>query len=144
MDINLKCKDLVSNKLKGRIDDLTKLWKLYLQDSKKSDGKPGNMDEYGVCFDYIAPNTFKKQKVGYFRYQLSCGRPSDEFRFDDFKFYVDLDYKPYKIEYWYMEGFDSAKKILYGKNFRLLAEIFEIFFVESGKAECQFNVATKK
>lgn len=133
-----KCKDLVKQNLKDRIDDLNKLWKLYLKDSEKSDDNLGNMYEYGLSFDYVAPGTFEKQRRGYFRYQLSWGGPSDEFRI-----YADYDLKPYKIEYWYMNWFDGACKILYGKNYQLIAEIFQSFFVDSGTAQDIYKKATE-
>ena len=136
MDTQKKCKELVSSELKSRIEDLSKLWKLYLEDSEKSDENLGNMYEYGLGFDYVAPNTFEKQRRGYFRYQLSWGGPSDEFRI-----YADYELKPYKIEYWYLDWYDGAKKILYGKNYKLLAEIFESFFVDSGTAQDVFKKA---
>lgn len=135
---NKTCKDKVKDKLKSRMEDLTKLWKLYLEDSKKSDEDLGNMYDYGLSFDYVTSNTFKGQKRGYFRYQLSWGGPSDEFRF-----YVDYDLKPYKIEYWFLDWFDGAYKILYGKNYQLLAEIFQMFFVDSGTAQQKHKEATE-
>ena len=131
------CKDRVKENLKGRITDLTKLWKLYLENPEKSDEDLGNMYEYGLSFDYVAPNTFKGQRKGYFRYQLSWGGPSDEFRI-----YVDLGYNPYRIEYWFLDWFDGAYKILYGENFKLLVEIFQMFFVDSGTAQAKYEETT--
>jgi hypothetical protein len=61
--------------------------------------------EYGLSIDYVWPNTFKGQRAGYLRYQISWGGPSDEFRF----YFVPGEYKPYKIEYWFMDWFDGAK-----------------------------------
>ena len=131
---NKKCKDLVKQKLQCCIENFKKLWKLYLEDSEKSDPEIGNMFDYGLSFDYVAANTFQKQRKGYFSYLLNWGGPSNEIRF-----YCDLELKPYKIEYWYMDWFDGACKILYGKNYQLLAEIFQEFFVESGTAEIKYN-----
>ncbi len=50
-------------------------------------------------FDYVEPNTFEGQEVGYYRYQMSWGGPSDEFRLHDNKS---------KIEYWYLDWYDGA------------------------------------
>jgi hypothetical protein len=61
--------------------------------------------EYPLSIDYVLPNTFKGQRAGYLRYQISWGGPSDEFRF----YFVPGEYKPYKIEYWFMDWFDGAK-----------------------------------
>lgn len=60
---------------------------------------------YGLSIDYVTPNTFKGQKAGYLRWQISWGGPSSEWRF----YFVPNENKPYKIEYWYMDWFDGAK-----------------------------------
>ena len=61
--------------------------------------------EYGLCFDYVEPDTFDDQDEGYFRYQLSYGGPSDEIRF----------YHDGTVEYVYLDwfvgvGFDITDK----------------------------------
>jgi len=50
--------------------------------------------DYGLCFDYVEFGTFDDQEEDYFRYQLSYGGPSDEFRFyeDGTIIYVYLDW----------------------------------------------------
>ena len=58
--------------------------------------------EYGLGFDYVAPDTFGDQSEPYYRYQLSCGGPSDELRL-----YV-ADGSLYKAEYWFLDWFDGA------------------------------------
>lgn len=60
---------------------------------------------YGLSIDYVAPNTFKGQRAGYLRWQVSYGGPSDEWRF----YFVPGENKPYKIEYWFLDWFDGAK-----------------------------------
>jgi len=54
-------------------------------------------------FDYVAPHTFKKQLVGYWRWQFSWGGPSDELRG-----YVNEHKELHRLEYWYMDWFDGA------------------------------------
>jgi len=117
-----KCKDRVRPHLKSRIHDIRKLWRLYQKDPKTSDDDLGSFPEYGLCFDYVAPHTFSDQRRGYFRYQLSCGGPQDEFRF-----YTDENLDPVRVEYWFLDWFDGAKIILHGKDFDLLNEIFQDF-----------------
>ena len=75
-----KCANRVDKELESRMEDLTTLWNLYCEDPDASDEDLGNMYEYGLAFDYVAPGTFDNQDEGYFRYQLSWGGPSDEFR----------------------------------------------------------------
>lgn len=60
--------------------------------------------EYGLAFDYVGPYTFADQSQAYFRYQISYGGPSTEYRF-----YVSPDLSLYHCEYWYLDWFDGAK-----------------------------------
>lgn len=83
----------------------------------------GNIYEYGLSFDYVPHDTFNNQPQGYFRYQLSWGGPSDEFRF-----YVDVDYYPYNIEYWFMDWFDGAMRHPEGEDLELVKDIFGWFY----------------
>jgi len=61
------------------------------------------VNQTGLCFDYVEKGTFTDQERGYFRYQLSWGGPSDEFRI-----YVDYDKSIDYIEYWYLDWYDGA------------------------------------
>lgn len=122
MEKQATCKERVSGHLKGRIEDINKLWKMYCNDPEAYDEELGNFNEYGLAFDYVAPGTFNDQRRGYFRYQLSWGGPSDEFRF-----YCDENFNVTRIEYWFLDWFDGAKKILRGHALTLLTEIFNDF-----------------
>ena len=64
--------------------------------------------DYGLGFDYVEPDTWKDQTEGYFRYQLSWGGPSEEFRFYVSPVAEGQQFIPYKIEFWFMNWFDSA------------------------------------
>jgi len=117
------CKARINEALRGRIEDLEKLFRAYQEgDEERYSEDIGTFPEYGLSFDYVAPHTFTNQRRGYFRYQLSWGGPSDEFRF-----YVDEWRKPTRIEYWFLNWFDGAKIILKGKAYELLAEILDWF-----------------
>lgn len=61
--------------------------------------------EYGLSFDYVEPNTFNHQPVGYYRYQFSWGGPSDELRF----------HPDGSITYHFMDWFDGAKRYVTNK-----------------------------
>ncbi len=138
MEEQKNCKTRVGKHLKGRIDDINKLWTAYRNGEEGEVEDIGRFEEYGLCFDYVAPGTFGKQRKGYFRYQLSWGGPSDEFRF-----YTGPEFEPYRIEYWFMDWFDGAQRILKGKNLDLMLEIFEDF-KQCGTVEHVFNEATKE
>jgi len=116
------CKDKVGPALESRFEDIEKLWNLWKEDSGASDPECGNFNEYGLSFDYVAPNTFDDQKAGYFCYQISYGGPSEKFRF-----FTDENFRPYRIEFWYLDWFDGAKRVLTGKKLSLMREIFEYF-----------------
>jgi len=105
-------------KLKSSVDESTGICKACWE--KLEDETP--FEEYGLSFDYVAPGTFKGQKQGYFRYQLSWGGPSDEFRF-----FVNPDQSVYKIEYWFLDWWDGSHKTLSGADEQLLESIFDWF-----------------
>lgn len=72
--------------------------------------------EYGLSFDYVEPNTFNHQPVGYYRYQLSWGGPSDELRF----------HPDGSITYHFMDWFDGAERdVTYRRWAKWLREWFE-------------------
>lgn len=131
----LSCEKRLPNELQERIADLEKLWNLYCADPEASDSDLGHISEYGLCFDYVAPNTFNDQPEGYFRYQLSWGGPSDEFRY-----FVNPDYSIHRIEYWFLDWFDGACQTLTGSEYDLLMEIFTMY-KEAGIVESEFTKA---
>ena len=102
----MTCKDKVQEASDNRLEDIKTLFDLYRQDSEAYDDDLGRFDEYGLCFDYVAPNTFNDQPEAYYRYQLSCGGPSEEIRF-----YVSQPPEStecYRIEFWYLDWYDGA------------------------------------
>ena len=158
------CEERVEERLEWRMDDLRQLWAAYMQTDCTScegtginpipdelgeyelDDCPlcegtgtmpeyipdmGDMYEYGLGFFYV-PHGTQHNDQGYFQYQLSWGGPSDEFRF-----FVDLDYHLYDVEYWFMDWFDGAMRHPIGEDLELIEEIFDNFFVESGAAKYQ-------
>jgi len=129
----LKCKDKVRAACHSRMADLKRLWKQYSNPPEGDSERESVEDElfnYGLSFDYVPAHTFRDQKEGYFRYQISCGGPSEEFRI-----FVNLDYEPYRIEFWFLDWFDGAKKTLTGVAFDFFADFFSAFFVELGSAQ---------
>jgi hypothetical protein len=106
-DKRQRCKDLVRAHYRSRMTDIRTLWEAYKADPEASVEDLGTWNEYGLCFDYVAKGTFTDQKRGFFRYQISCGGPQDEFRF-----FVDEQLDIDRIEYWYLDWFDGAKIIV--------------------------------
>tara|TARA_Y100001937_G_scaffold53647_1_gene73977 strand:- start:1612 stop:2076 length:465 start_codon:yes stop_codon:yes gene_type:complete len=128
-----KCADLVVGEMNDRIDELRRLYDAWRQGEDYEDDAEDEWDkidcesiyDHGLGFDYVEPNTFDEQPLGYWRYQLSWGGPSDEFR------YVDDG----SIEYWYMEWFDSAHRILTGRDHAFMQEFAESFFMITHKGK---------
>ena len=90
----MKCKDKVEGAFESRMEDIRTLWKA--EDNKTED--LGSLDEYGLSFDYISAGTFSDQKAPYWRWQLSYGGPTEEFRM----------YENGDMEFWYLDWFDGA------------------------------------
>lgn len=89
--------------------------------------------EYGLAFDYVPADTFSDQEVGYFRYQISYGGPSEEIRF-----YTDPAFKLERAEFWYMDWFDGASVIV--TDWPGVSELWDEF-AETGTAEHVFKQA---
>lgn len=77
--------------------------------------------EYGLSWDYVEADS-ENGDPGYFRYQISWGGPSDEFRF-----FVDYGGQLYCVEYWFLDWFDGASRTLHGDDYQLLEQIFDWF-----------------
>lgn len=54
--------------------------------------------QYGLGFDYVDPFTFDDQRAGYWRWQISWGGPSEEFRI-----YVNQDEEVKAIDFTFLD-----------------------------------------
>ena len=91
-----KCKNLVKQEYQRRKEDIGNIY--------HNDEDPMyKLSEYSLSWDYVSPNTFNDQPDGYYRWQLSWGGPSDEFRI-----FTDSDKNIQSVEYWYLDWFDGA------------------------------------
>lgn len=130
------CEERIEQHLHDRIKDLETLFRLYQEGNEEGDPDLGTFPEYGLCFDYVPAGTFRDQKKGYFRYQLSWGGPSDEFRF-----ITEDPHDPSPvIEYWFLDWFDGAYHTLRGKKYNLLLDIWR-FFQEVGLTTSEYEKA---
>jgi hypothetical protein len=114
---------------------LNTLWKAYCKGEEDVEDL-GNIFEYGLAFDYVAPGTFNDQEEGYWRYQISWGGPSDEFRF----YSSSPSDGPYRIEYWFLDWFDGASITLKGKELDLLRELWD-WFEGAGSTQAEYDKA---
>jgi len=117
------CADRVQAELDKTIEVLEILLALEPEESHEDYGE---LFDYGLCIDYVEPNTFEDQEQGYVRYQLSTGGPGDEFRY-----YVNYDGSPYHIEYWFLDWFDGASIELTGHYKDVMMEVWEAMCMES-------------
>lgn len=124
------CEERIEGQLESCLADLRKLWEAYGDDEEGDE----SFHDYGLSFDYVEPDEESRQ--GYFRYQISWGGPSSEYRF-----YVNPDFSAHKVEYWFLDWFDGASRTLSGADEILLIEIFD-WFKDCGSVEQVFNDAT--
>ena len=136
--IDQSCSAQIHDSYNSRINDIRQLWTAYQNGEEKIEDL-GTFCEYGLCFDYVAAGTFTDQKRGYFRYQISYGGPSEEFRF-----YTDSQLIVNDIEFWYLNWFDGACYALTRRpaDYDLMEEIFE-FFRETETLEAELEKATE-
>lgn len=113
------CRQRIRAHYKGRMASIKTLYTLYRQDPEASDPVEGTWTEFGLSFDYVPAKTFTDQRTGYFRFQLSWGGPSDEFRF-----YTDADLNLSRVEYRFMDWFDGAGLTVKGADLELIEEIW--------------------
>jgi len=114
-DQEKKCSDIVEEKYQDRLKqfetaknflDIEKSernkFDEFLSDEYQELNQYGDFFDYvnqsGLCFDRVEAGTFKDQRAAYWRWQLSWGGPSEEFRLFDNN----------DLEYWYLDWFDGA------------------------------------
>tara|TARA_R110000803_G_scaffold31939_1_gene70726 strand:+ start:906 stop:1355 length:450 start_codon:yes stop_codon:yes gene_type:complete len=68
------------------------------EDQEESDQADEEFYQYGLSFDYVHPFTFDDQRAGYWRWQISWGGPSEEFRI-----YLDEHNQPKAIDFTYLD-----------------------------------------
>ena len=136
MSAQSTCKERWAEHKAGRIADLRKLWALYQEGDEDGDEDLGTFTEYGLSFDYVAPHTFTDQRRGFFRYQLSCGGPQDEFRFMT----EDPRNPAPEVAYWFLDWNDGHGETLTGEDADLLLEIWRDF-QETGTVQAQWDGA---
>jgi len=129
------CEERIDAELENRICTLRDLWEYYCEmgDDSYHPEHETNLWDYHLSFDYVPAGMFGDQHEGYFRYQLSWGGPSDEFRF-----FVSIDGRPHRIQYHFMDWFDGAKRVLNGAERELLENIFG-WFEDMGSVQAVFK-----
>ena len=106
-----KCKHLVKEAFDSSMKDIRTFF-------NKGDWE--GLDGYGLGIDKVDAGTFKGQREDYYRYQLSWGGPSEEFRL----------YNNGDIEFWYLDWFDGACVDVNGGDANIIREIVSLSFPE--------------
>ncbi|MGI9359268.1 MAG: hypothetical protein ACR2ON_07680 [Paracoccaceae bacterium] len=123
------CKERINDEYADRIETIESIFDRIDdanndEDYDAVDKAETELDEYGISFDYVEPNTFEDQERGYIRWELSWGGPSDEFRF-----FIDQHGGITDIEYRFMDWFDGAviEVNTFGNHAELLDRAFDWF-----------------
>jgi len=132
------CEERVDNELAGTLETLRALWASHCEGEETCEEYETNIYEYGLSFDYVGHGTFSDQEEGFFRYQLSWGGPSDEFRF-----YCDAESHCYKIEYWFLDWFDGAHRTMAGDDEAFMLELWS-WFEEAGSVAAELEKARQE
>lgn len=120
--VNHRCEQRIDAHLRDRLEDLQQLFS----------NPDESLAEYGLAVDYVAPGTLSDQPEGYFRYQIYWGGPSDEFRF-----FVNPDLSCHRVEYWFLDWFDGAHRILADGELQVVMTVWQ-WFEDIGCAESAF------
>ena len=126
MDRNTKCEERIGEALRSTLEDISEAL------------DEGTLFDLGLGFDYVAPETFNDQNEGYWRYQLSWGGPSDEFRF----FADDTEDRSPGVEYWFLDWFDGASRYLRGSDEELLHTVWNNF-MDVGSVKHEYEEGMK-
>ena len=101
-----KCEDRVDEQLAATLSDVRELVKAYSETEDGDHPELGNLSEYGLGFDFVELGTFDDQDEPYYRWQLSWGGPSSEFRF-----YLHATGLR-RVEFWFLDWFDGACRVV--------------------------------
>ena len=123
-DHNAPCKDRIQAHFTSVMDAMCTYYESpEIQEEGNGDLPP--FGSYGLCFDLVEAGTFKGQADPYYRYQLSWGGPSDEFRI----------FHDGRVEYWFMDWFDGASLDLAHEDAEIIKELVAMDCYE-WPAEC--------
>lgn len=111
-----KCADLVHDAFASRMEDIRKMYMSPNRRADLGDGYEIPLNEYGLSIDYVQAHTFgDEQKEGYWRYQISWGGPSEEFR------WYRTTHNP-RVEFWYLDWYDGARVPVEGVDATIIQE----------------------
>ena len=113
------CQERIDEELGSSLDDLRILWEAFQKGFEEHDiyvDDLGSFLEYHLSFDHVGSDN-------YWRYQISWGGPASEYRF----YYNSEDPEKdriIRVEYWFYNWSNSARRVITGKDKELLLEVF--------------------
>lgn len=112
------CKDRVREAFNSRMSDIRIMWdRQQLGERISMDSELPPLEEYGLSIDYVERGTWSKpgqpKSEPYWRYQLSWGGPSEEFRL----------YDSGVLQFWFLDWFDGAYVIVKGRDAEIIKNI---------------------
>lgn len=96
MENEKSCRQRWRSSYESRIEDIREIVKEIIGPNDNSEDR---LLEYGLSWEWVPQ---EGKQAGYFRWLLSWGGPSCEFRF-----YPDEDNRPAEIEYWFLDWDDG-------------------------------------
>ena len=120
------CAERIAQSYASRMEDLNEILTCSGDFSHCEDLMQG-LSEYALGFDYVEHDE-EEEKEDFWRYQISWGGPSEEFRI-----YTDGKEGPIeKIEFVFMDWFDGATKDVTNEHINKdwsLKDFFETYFL---------------
>ncbi len=121
----LKCSERIESSFLSRREDLEQVLECKGDFSHCEDTIEA-LNEFSLCFDYVEHE--EEDKKDFWRFQISWGGPSEEFRI-----FTDGQEGPIeKIEYWFLDWFDGASKDVTQENINekwTLKDFFYTYFL---------------
>ena len=92
------CKDRIEAHKDSRMEDLKEF-----KNTPDILGDGSNFYDYALSWDFVEPHTYEDQPIGYFRYQISSGGPSEELWY-----YLNRSQTAVKsVKFWLLDWFDG-------------------------------------
>ena len=120
------CKDRVEAHKDSRMEDLKEFMNAPDIHSNYELEDGSNFYDYALSWDFVEPHTYEDQPIGYFRYQMSSGGPSEELRY-----YLNRSQTVVKsVKFWLLDWFDGASIELIGDDLDVAMWVAHMHHIE--------------
>ena len=112
-----KASEFINESFESRMQDIRTLWKAEQEGGYFDDTYPlGTLSDYGLCLDFVEAGTFEEPLHPYYRYRISYGGPTEEFRI----------FLNGEVEFWYIPWFDGYCVQVKGEDAEVIRQIAEM------------------